>query len=346
MKSPGKQLVTAKDIARAVGVSPATVSYVLSGCGREKGIGAETCKRVTDAAARLGYRPNTLAKGLRQGRSRLIGVLAPCVTFGYFSEIVRGAEDVASAHGYTVILMHSDEDAEKEARKIEVLRRYSVEGLLVIPAIVRGHDASFVALSGDHLPFVLVDKTVKGADCHFVGTDDRAGARTLVEHLIGLGHRRIAHLRGPRGISTSDERLAGYRDALRAAGIRFDPRWVAGDEWSEEAGRTATRQLLAVSPRPTAIFASTDLGAWGAYDVLVEAGLRVPRDVSLAGFADLALSARLAVPLTTVRQPAREVGRRAGEKLVNLIETGEDAPREVRLPTELVVRASTGRVCA
>lgn len=338
-----RRQVTSRDVARSAGVSQAAVSYVLAGRGKQNGISEATGERILEAARRLDYRPDTLARGLRKGYSRLVGVLTPCVTFGYFSEIVRGAEEVLSEQGYTVILAHSDEDGEKEAGKIEVLRRYRVDGIILIPAIVRGHDAEFAAMKRDRLPFVAVDKRIADPDAQTVLTDDRAGARAAVEYLIGLGHRRIAHLRGPHGISSSEERLAGYRDALRAAGIRSEGAWVTGRDWSEASGRTGALRLLRLEPRPTAIFASTDVLAWGAFDAVRDAGLRVPEDVSLVGYADLTPSARLAVPLTTVRQPARDVGRRAGEKLLNLIRTGADEPREVRLPTALVERASCAR---
>lgn len=336
--------VTSKDIAREAGVSQAAVSYVLTGCWRERGISQKTQERILGVSRRLGYRENRLARGLKLGRTRLLGILAPCVTFSYFSEIVRGAEDVADEHGYALILMHTDEDSVTEARKIDILRDHCVEGMLIIPAILRPRGAIFRELQEGGVPFVLVDKRLPNAHCHFVGTQDREGARQAVDYLVSLGHRRIAHLRGPAGVSTSDDRLQGYLDALGANGITPDDRLMTGDDWNEEANCEATRRLLRMSPRPTAIFACADMAAWGACVAIREAGLRIPEDVSVVGFADLDPSARLAVPLTSVRQPAREVGRQAMEKLIRLIDKGEDEPREVRLPTQLTVRASCARI--
>lgn len=333
--------VTSNDIARAVGVSQATVSYVLSGRWRELGVRQETRDTVVAAAQRLGYRVNLLAQGLKSGNTRLIGVLAPCVTFSFFSEVVRGAEDVASARDYIMVLMHTDEDSVKETKKIAVLQTYNVAGVLVIPAMSKPEPAVFTALMAGGVPVVLADKLVADLDCHAVVSADRDGAMAVVNHLLTLGHRRIAHLRGPAGVSTAEARLAGYREALRAADVPPNPAWVAGDGWTEAQGYAAAMTLLRRRHRPTAIFAASDMAAFGVYRAAAELGLRIPQDLSVAGYSDIEGAARLAVPLTTVRQPAREIGRRAAEKLLNLIETGTDTPQVVLLPVELVVRAST-----
>ena len=336
-----KQPVTSNDVADAVGVSQATVSYVMSGCWEEKGISEATRDRVLEAARDLGYRSNRLARGLKLGQTRVLGALLPCVTLSYFSEIIRGAEEVASEKGYILTLMHTDEDVELERKKLDVLLSYKVDGLLIIPAHVRSHFRPLSDLQKEEVPFVLVDKTVPGLDCNFVGTEDRRGARDIVKHLIGLGHRRIAHVRGPREASTAEDRYKGYLDALEEAGMEPDESLVVGEGWDECAGREAAQRILSTHPLPTAIFACTDMAAWGVYDVLRDNDLRVPDDMSVAGYADLKESSRLEPPLTTVHQPARQMGRRAADLLIEVVNNPASAIRSIRLPTELILRDST-----
>jgi LacI family transcriptional regulator len=338
-----KKKVTSNDVADAAGVSQATVSYVMSGCWDEKGISQSTRDRVVGIAKELGYRSSRLARGLKLGRTHVLGALLPCVTFSYFSEIVRGAEEVASRAGYVLTLMHTDEDVEVERKRLEVLLSYEVDGMLIIPAHVRSHARPLRQLQEDEVPFVLVDKTIPGLHTNFVGTDDREGARQAVEHLISLGHRRIAHIRGPEEASSAQERLRGYQEAMDAASLEIQPSLFGGDGWDESAGREAARRLLSAYPRTTAIFSCTDMAAWGVYDVLREQRTAIPDEMSVVGYADLQESARLSPPLTTVHQPAREVGRRAARLLIDAVENPNPHQHAaVRLPTELVVRGSTG----
>jgi len=335
--------VTSVDIARSLGLSQATVSYVLSGRGREVGVSEGTCRRVEARARELGYRANRLARGLKEGCSRTIGVVAPCVTFAFFSQIVRGAEAVFSANGYVTLLTHTDEDAQREREKLDVLCSYPVDGLLIVPAVGRGGRQPFARLVEEKWPFVLVDKEVRGLKAPFVGSDDRAGARAVVEHLVSLGHRRIGFLCGPRTASTARARFAGYRAALVAHGLAVDESLVAGNDWSVQEGETAARKLLALRRPPTTIFACTDVSAMGVYRAAAARGLTIPRDLSVAGYADLECAALLNPPLTTVQQPAEELGRRAAEMLLAII-AGRSKPRpRLILPVQLVLRGSCAR---
>ncbi len=336
--------ITIEEIAEKVGVSHATVSNVLNDNWQARGITEETKERVLAAAERFNYRRNIIARSLVRQQTNVLGLLIPCVTFSFFPDIARAVEDTAREHGYHVLLCHSDDSMEREREEIELLREHKVAGLIITPAHDRGDvDIDILLqLKEDKVPFVLIDKKIDSLECNFVGTDDIKGAYEAVTHLIKLGHKRIAYIMGEKNASTNKDRLQGYIDALRDNGLIYAPELIVGDGFIEEYGYRAAKELLGLDEKPTAIFTITDMAAIGALQAITEMGLKVPEDIALVGFCDNKGSSTLSVPLTTVRQPAREIGRQAAQILLEEIENEISEPKKIVLKPELIVRKSCG----
>ncbi|MDX6210399.1 MAG: LacI family transcriptional regulator [Frankiales bacterium] len=330
------------DVARAAGVHPGTASRALS---PEAGslVSAETARRVVRAAERLGYVPNTVARGLRTARSFLIGMVVPDVTNPLFPPMVRGAEQVLSRAGFTLVLTDTDNDAETERRQVEQLRARGTDGFLI--ATARWEDALVQQLADAGVPAVLVNRNSSPHRLPYVGGDERTGVAEAVEHLVTLGHRSIVHLAGPQDTSTGRERASAFRHALRQHGLpvgRGQVRTCAA--YSEQAGLDACTRLLSSSVEFTAILAGNDLIALGALTALAGAGRRCPDDVSVVGFNDLPLVDKLTPALTTVTLPLHEMGALSAQILLGAIdEPGRTGPvAQSLLGIKLAVRGSTG----
>jgi LacI family transcriptional regulator len=327
---------TIADVAREAGVHPSTVSRALDPAARHR-ISTDVAARVADAAARLGYRPSALAAGLRSGRSQTIGVLVPDLTNPVFPPIVEAIERVLAEAGYVVLLAGTGGEPARERLLLERMAAQGADGLILASAATGTEAAALTARLG--LPAVLVNRRLPGAALPAVVSEDAAGMRLVVRHLLGLGHRRIAHLAGPRGVATAADRLRGFRDALREAGL--EPAGVtAAGAYTREAGRDAARALL-VGPRFTALACANDLLAIGALDALREAGRAVPRDVSLTGFNDMPLLDLLDPPLTSVRIQHAAMGGEAARLLLAALRGEATEARTLRLAPALVPRAST-----
>jgi DNA-binding LacI/PurR family transcriptional regulator len=327
---------TIYDVARLAGVSTATVSRALNGTGQ---IAPATRTAIEAAVEQLGYRPNTIARSLVTKSTQTIALLLPDITNPFYAALVSGIQQYALSHDHTMLLCTTEGDAAREEQYLHLLRAKQVDGALV-DGLVLPPDriARFVR---DGFPIVCLDRDIDSTSIPLVQVDNRLGGKLATEHLVGLGHERIAHVTGLRSLGISEERLAGYADALRVAGISADPRLVAEGRFTEEGGYLAARVLLRSIPDLTAIFAANDLSALGVLSAIAESGRRVPDDISVVGFDDLRLSAFTAPPLTTVRQPAAEIAELATKILVGLTR-GEEVNRLRHLlePT-LVVRAST-----
>ncbi|HZR99844.1 MAG TPA: LacI family DNA-binding transcriptional regulator [Chloroflexota bacterium] len=334
---------TLRALAQAVGVNPSTVSRVLNRDPSVR-ISEATRARILDAAAATGYRPNRLARSLKLQRTQIIGMLIPDVTNPHFSALFRAVDDAASAAGYHVILCNTDDSARRLRQHLDALSEGHVDGLLV--ATARRDDAALASLRARRLPYVLVNRHRDAPDESWVVPDDRQAAHLAVAHLVGLGHRRIAHIAGSVEVSRSAARLAGFREAMAAAGCS-DEAWVAAaGDLDETAGEVGLARLLALPPaqRPTAVFAANDLAALGAISAARRAGLRVPEDLSVVGSDDLPAGRHASPALTTVQVPVAAMGRLATELLVRRLrgEAAADAPpTRTILPVTLVVRGST-----
>jgi LacI family transcriptional regulator len=331
--------VTIRDVARVAKVHPGTVSRALNTETRAL-VNDETVERVLRAAEQLDYRPNPIARGLKTNRSYTIGVLVPDITNPLFPPILRGIEDRLDDAGYTSLIVNTDNDAERERSHLEAMRARQVEGLISATARLDREVLADVAAGGT--PLVLVNRSLEDGSVPAVAVDDREGVRLAVEHLAGLGHRRIGHVAGPQNTSTGHRRYLGFVEAMRAVALEPNEEQISFSAWfSEEEGARLCAELLDNAPGLTAIVAANDLLAIGCYDALETRGLRCPDDLSIVGFNDMPLVDRLQPPLTTVWVPQREIGATAADLLLERLSEGSGAAREILLEPALVVRGST-----
>jgi DNA-binding LacI/PurR family transcriptional regulator len=331
---------TIYDVARLAGVSTATVSRALNGSAR---IAPATQRAIDEAVAQLGYRPNTIARSLVTRATQTIAMLLPDVTNPFYAELVHSVQQAALERDYTMLLCTTEGDAAQEERYLELLRAKQVDGVLVDGLVLP--DERIDRFVSDGLPIVCLDRDVQSAAVPLVQVDNVVGARLAIEHLIGLGHGLIAHVSGP-DVGIARDRVAGYREALTAAGLPTHPLAVVQGDWTDEGGFRAARMLIHNRVPFTAVFAANDLSAIGAINGLMLHGLRIPEDVSVVGFDDLRLAAYTSPPLTTVRQPAAAIARRATEILLDVISGAEPPRRRELFRPELVVRQSTTRAPA
>ncbi len=331
---------TIRDVARAAGVSPMTVSRVINESARVR---PETRKQVEAAITSLGYVPNNLARGLTRQKTSTLGLIVPDFTDPFFSLILRGAEDVARRAGFGVILCNTASDVEREDAYLEDMVAHRAAGLLIAPVGDRSR-ANLRRLVPHRVPFVLIDRAIPGIESDLVQGDSIDGARQLVAHLIGLRHRRIAHVTESQDVSTARDRLRGYREALEAAGLPFDPELVVeGKSATMQGGYDATQALLAREAAPTAIFTVNNLAAVGSIRAIRERGLTVPDDVAVVCFDDIELAALLHPFLTVMAQPAETFGTIAAQLLIDRIAgRATERRRRVVLPADLIVRVSCG----
>jgi len=333
--------VTLADVARAAGVHPGTASRALNGEALGQ-VSSRTIQRVKEAARRLGYVPDPLARGLRANRSFVVGVVIPDLTNPLFPPIVRGTEEVLSGQGYTALLADTDNDPERERQLVSALVARRVDGLIV--ATARLAHPLLAELAADGLAMVLVNRMTDTVALPSVTTDDAAGIAEAVEHLVGLGHRRIAHLAGPPSLSTAQARLEAFQVAIRRHRLPAGPDLVvAAAAFAIDAGAAAARQLPTGRRAPTAVVAANDLLAIGCYEAMAEQGRRVPDDVSVVGFNDMLLVDKLTPPLTTVHVSQFELGRQAARMLLTVLQDPTSATGRLLLPATLVVRGSTAR---
>jgi LacI family transcriptional regulator len=335
--------VTLRELAQRAGVNISTVSRVLN---RDPGvrISAATRARILDVAATTGYRPNRLARSLKLQRTHIVGMLIPDVTNPVFSALFRAVDDAASAAGYHVILCNTDDTARRLEQHLDTLSEGHVDGLLI--ATARRDDPVLDRLRARRLPYVLVHRRRDDPGDCWVVPDDRQAAHLAVEHLRRLGHRRIAHIAGSAAVSRSAARRDGFQEALAAAGLGEGLCVAAAGDVDETAGELGLVQLLTLPAerRPTAVFAANDLAALGVLGAAQRAGLRVPADLSVVGSDDIPAGRYAGPGLTTVQLPVQELGRLATELLIRRIRgevAPDEAPSQVTLPVELVVRGST-----
>jgi LacI family transcriptional regulator len=330
-------MTTLNDVARRAGVSTMTVSRVINESGY---ISQDARTRVNEAIAELGYMPNALARQLRSKQTKTIALVVTDICNPFFTTIASGVEDTARARGYAVMFCNTYESEAEEAAYARVLIERRVDGVLLVPA---GGASSSVQLLRQHrMPTIILDRHVLNVEVDEVRGDSRAGAYDAVRHLTALGHRRIAILTGPEGVSTSAERVAGYRDALKEACPSGSCGQVIFGEFNESSGYSMTRQILQTEPRPTAIFAGNNFIAFGALRAVREANLTIPEDLSIVVFDDLPAGWVLDPFLTVMAQPAYEIGKQAADLLFQRL-AGEVSgpPRTTVLPSELIIRRST-----
>ena len=330
---------TVKDVARLAGTSIATVSYVISG---NRYVSAELHARVRNAATALGYQPSSVARGLREQRTRQIGMLLPDITYPMYPQILRGAQDIARKAGYHVLLCNSGDDTEEVSYYVEALCEQRVRGMIFTSATPECEPLLRKLQQGGEVPFVLVNRRIPDLASDFVGIDNYASAVTMMRHLLSLGYQSIGLIGSRRSYSTIGARLRGYEEALATCGLSIDPALIRLDNTSEEGWYNAAQELLALPHRPRAIFATNDLAALRTMDAAYEVGLRVPEDVAVVGHDDLPFASSHAVALTTMRVRLYELGIHAMKLLLERLEHPANELAEVILPSELVVRRTCG----
>lgn len=336
-----RKLPSSQDVARLAGVSRTTVSYVLNG-RTNLPIPEETRARVLEAARTLGYRPNRLVVGMVKGRTRTFGALVSRLDSQYFAQIVQGFQEVCDAQDYRVLLEHTQHDPVRELRQVNLLLEYRVDGLLWVADDWTVHQArNWIApLVQEAIPCVVTDDDGTADLVDSVMTEDFSGAREAVRYLIGLGHRRIAHLSAGERLSNSRARLAGYKAALSEAGLPLDPTLIVMDAYDIQNAERDAAVLLDRPEPPTALFTANDEMALVMWQQFRRRGLRIPEDLSIIGYGDIAAARFL--NLTTMRQHSLEVGRQAALCLLARFREPERERQHIEVPTELIVRATCG----
>ena len=330
--------VTIRDVARAAGVSTATAARALGGYGHA----SPTARRkVSESARQLGYRPNVVARALVSRATTTVGLVVGDIENPFFAAAARGLADVMDAHGYTVLLANADEDAGRERRAVDALRARQVDGMVVVPAPGASPE-HLTELVTAGVPLVLLDRAVVGVAADSVLVRNVAGARAAVAHLAGLGHRRIGVVSDSPDITSSAERIQGYRQALRAAGIAPEPGLISIGGPTRDDGEAAALRLLDRPDRPTAVFTANNFMTVGALRAARSLALRIPEDVALVGFDDLDWTTLVQPPVTVVRQPVADLGRVAGERLLRRLDGDAGPPKRIRLDAGLIVRGSCG----
>ncbi len=326
-----------RDVAEYVGVSPATVSRVLNGYPY---IRSEVRDKVLDAVVALGYKRNRVAQRLRASRSLLIGVLVSDITNPFLSTIVATVEAAFFERGYSVLMSNTGGNPDKEAEYLAIMENEQTAGLVIVPTI---EDVSRITeLAAERMPIIVVDRRMPHARVDCVLSDNIGGARSAVEYLIGLGHRQIGHMGGPRHLTSGRERLQGYLDAMQSAGLPVNEDWIRFGNHQYESGYQNTLDLLDSHPELTALFCENNMMSLGALTALRNHGIRVPDQMAVIGFDDAPWAALLNPSLTVVAQPTAQIGERAAALLLERMEQPTlDARTEV-LPTSLIVRESVG----
>jgi LacI family transcriptional regulator len=327
--------VTVSDVARHAGVSTASVSRAMSGAD---GVGEAVRQRVIAAAHELGYRPNDVARSLRTTRTQTIGLIIPDVVNPFFGELALAIEEAAHQYGYSVILCNANEETGRQDQYVELMLARRVDGLLLTPVLDESPALHAAVRQG--VPMVFVDRAVAGIEAPVVRSDGRPAISKLADHLVDLGHERIAVITGPRQTLTGRERLTAFRTAMRARSLGLPRELVRVGNFQTDSGRRATAQLLDLDEPPTALFAIDNLMALGAVQEIRRRGLRIGTDIAVAGFDDPPWFQLMDPSLTTVSQPVSSMGALAVETLVEVI--GARPARSHLLDCELVIRSSCG----
>jgi len=326
---------TIKDVARLAGVSKTTVGRVIN--GEEQRVAEATRERVLAAIAMLGYERNIIASSLRTDQTLMIALSIPDITNPFWPEVARGVQDACEAHGYTIALLNSDWDAKREIAHLQTVRRNRFDGLLINP--IRITNAELRALK---TPAVLLGSGEAFPDFDSVGSDSAGAVATALEHLIALGHTRIGLIAGISQRNRPDTRYHGYVEVLLRHGLPLDQDLIVRCSYSQAEGFAAMRRLLSVPHPPTAVLAGNDILAIGALIAAREAGLTVPRDLSIIGIDDIQAASTTSPPLTTVAKPKYEIGVQAANLLLARIRgLGPDTPCHLLLQGQLQVRETT-----
>jgi LacI family transcriptional regulator len=328
-------MVTMRDVARRVGVSPTTVSHVMN---ETRFVSEETRTKVYQAIRELNYQPNAIARGLRCKKTQNIGMIIPDIAYPFLAEVARGVEDASFKLNYNIILCDSNSTLEREDICIDLLREKQVDGIVFVAA---GKSSEHVkTLIEQEMPVIVVDRELPGLEVDSVLADNLQGGYQATEYLIQSGHRCIGCITGPPDLSISSQRVDGYQQGLEQHDIPLCDELIVIADFSYQQGYRAMLELLTLDRRPTAVFTCNDMMALGAICAAKDNGLRVPGDIAIIGFDDIALASFTSPRLTTVAQPKHEMGAIAVELLVERIKEKNRSATKIILPVHLVVRES------
>ena len=327
---------TMSDVARLAGVSEATVSRTLANPGK---VAPATRERVESAARELGYRVNHVARNMRSGKARIIGLVVSDLTNPFFTALARSCEDAAAARGYSLIISNTDESPERESSSIEVMAAERVAGVLLASTNRAGDSIDAIRHLG--IPVVALDRRIDGITTDTVVVDNFAVGYQAATHLADLGHERIAIIRGPEEVSSLGERFAGFTQGLRERGLALEDRYVIAGDLRSTGGYRAGRELLALPSPPTAVFSANNLATLGLLRAVVELEISVPDDLSIVGVDDIPGSELFRPALSTIRQPTYQLGARAIEALLDRVDEPERPISEIVLAATFEPRGST-----
>lgn len=333
--------VTLKHIAEELGISAMTVSRAIN---NRSNVDEKTRERVLKKAKSMGYTPNHIAKSLVSNKTSTIGVVVPEIAHSFFAQAIQGMEKITFRDDYRIILTHSAEKEEREKYALETLRAQRVDGILISSAEKVTDYELYKSIVRSGIKLVFFDRCVQDIGASCIQVDDRDGSKKITRHLIEHGYKRIAHLCGPLSVLIGRERLEGYKQALRDNNLAVDENLIIESGFREKGGYEAMKRLLETDKKdlPDAVFAVNDPSAFGAMDAIKDHGLSVPDDIAIVGFSDDIRAGLMKCPLTTVRQPAYEIGKTAADKLIRLIENEDEPVENIEVKTELVIRASCG----
>lgn len=332
-----KRPVTIKDVARLANVSPKTVSNVVN---NRPVVKPATRERVLQAIRELNYYPSAVARGMVTRSRHLIGLILADITNPAYPEIVEGVASLARQAGFMVMLCNTGRDPDEEERYVHLLIEQRVDGVIIASSRVDSRAADTLSSAG--IKVVLFNRHPEPYSVSFVGVDNENGGYLATRHLLQLGHRRVAFIRGTRGASTSIEREQGYRRALEEYGVEPDPDLIGWGDYDPDVARTAADLLLRKRNRPTAVFAANDMMALSVIDAAVTLGLRVPEDLAVVGFDDIAIASHRLVGLSTVHGDLGQLAREATTLLLESINGGLTEPVRKILPVYLVIRRTCG----
>jgi len=329
--------VTLHELAKAAGCSVSTVSRALT--SSQHPVNGATKERILTLANELGYRPNITARGLKTDRTLTIGLIVYNIASPFTPVLIRGIQEYLKQRDYFSTIISTDWDPELESEAVHQLISRSIDGIIFVES---WRDESNNTLDLANKPYVFVYRLFNGSYANSVVLDDRYGARLAVEHLVKLGHRRIALINGPHDWDASKDRLAGYQDVLAQSGIPYDPSLVEEGTWEVQSGYPAVKKFLAMADRPTAVFAANDLMALGAIYAVQDAGLNVPKDMAVVGYDDRDFASFSKPTITTICPPSFEMGQLAAQLMLNRLENQIEIQDPMLVQGRLIVRESCG----
>ena len=330
-------MATMADVAKRAGVSVSTVSHVLN---KTRTVTPQTVRAVEDAITEVGFAPNILARSLVRSSTNAIGVALSAITNIYFGEVVRGVQSECARHGFMMFFADTEDNANQQFEVIRELHERRVDGMVLAP-VPDPEERALAYIERHKIPVVFVDRSIN-ARFDQVVVENRKPMMELVSHLVGHGHKRIGLISGLVGLSTTIERVEGYREGLAQAGLEFDDALIERGESNIEAAHDAVSRLLAKPRPPTAIVTANNKMTIGSMQALRESGRRVPKDVALVGFDDFEWANSFDPRLTLIAQPCQEIGVRAMKLLLKRIKEPERRPKTIRLEATLKIRNSCG----